>query len=201
MPRKIDYYFSLLSPYSYLGHQRFLDLAGATGKTVNFLPVDFRVVFAATGGLPVAKRAPERQAYRLIELARWRDFLALPLNLKPDFWPTDDRLAVGMLMHVQDAGGDVGAFAGAVLRAVWAEQRNIADPGALASMAENLGMDAAALVDAGGRELYTRRWEENSKQAIAGGVFGIPTYVYADELFWGQDRLDFLERAIRAGEE
>ncbi len=193
-PQTIDYYLSLNSPWTYLGHDRFLALAARHGARVNVRPVDFGVIFPQTGGLPVGKRSPQRQAYRLRELDRWRTFLGVPLNLHPAHWPADDRIATGMVVAAREAGLDAAGLAGAYLRAVWAEERDIGDEATALAIAAEQGLDGARL-RAGVDEGIAQR-DADSLAAIERGVFGAPSYVIGEEIFWGQDRLDFVERAL-----
>jgi 2-hydroxychromene-2-carboxylate isomerase len=190
MAKHIDYYLTPVSPWTYLGHGRFAEIVRKHGATVTVKPVDYGVIFPQSGGLPLAKRAPQRQAYRLAELARWRDFLGVPLNLQPKSFPTDPAPAACLICAAPE--GKRMAIAGDFLRAVWAEQRNIADAGVVAEIAARHGIADAADAVARGKSAY----ESNTQEALARQVFGAPTYVYRDELFWGQDRLDFLDRAM-----
>ena len=192
--RAVDYYLSLNSPWTYLGHERFMAIAARAGANVTIRPVDFGVIFPQTGGLPVGKRSPQRQAYRLQELARWRDFLKVPLNLHPAHWPADDRLATGMVIAAREADLDAASFAGAIMRAVWAEERNIGDVASVLAIAAEQGLDGEALREQAEHCLKLR--EQDSLAAIERGVFGAPSYVIGDQIFWGQDRLDFVERAL-----
>ena len=195
MAEVIDYYLSLQSPWSYLGHDRLIEIADRRGAELRVWPVNFREIFAATGGLPLPKRSPERQAYRLVELGRWRDHLALPLTLRPAHFPTHERLAAGMVGAARDAGGDAVRLAGAMLKAVWAEERDIGDRDTIAAIAEAADMDGAGLIAAAERD-GGERMKTDTAAAVARGVFGAPSYIYRDELFWGQDRLEFLDRAL-----
>jgi 2-hydroxychromene-2-carboxylate isomerase len=190
MSKKIDYYFSPVSPWTYLGHERFAQIAGRHGATVAVKPVDYGVIFPQSGGLPLAKRAPQRQAYRLAELARWRDFLGVPLNVHPKFFPADPTQAACLICAAPE--GKRMAVAGDFMRAVWAEEKNIADAAVAQEIAARHGIANAADAVAQGKPAY----ESNTQEAMARQVFGAPTYVYRDELFWGQDRLDFLDRAM-----
>ena len=190
MSQVIDYYLSLQSPWSYLGHERSVEIAARHGAALRIRPVDFSEIFPATGGLPLPKRAPARQAYRLVELDRWRTYLALPLNLHPAHFPTNDKLAAA-----REAGGDAVRLAGATLKAVWAEQRDIALPETLHAIAAELGMDGVDLVAEAERDAG-QRLAADTAAALGAGVFGAPSYIYRDQLFWGQDRLEFLDRAL-----
>ena len=101
MPHTIDYYFAPQSPWAYLGHARFSELLRASRRAVRVLPVDFGRVFPATGGLPLPRRAPQRQAYRLLELRRFSAHLGLPLTLQPNAWQL---VPTGMAIHLADPG-------------------------------------------------------------------------------------------------
>jgi carboxymethylenebutenolidase len=194
MSTTVDYYLSLNSPWTYLGHDRFIAIAAAANATIRLWPVDFSTIFAQTGGLPVPKRSPQRQAYRLQELARWRELLGVPLELHPAHWPADDRLATGLVMAARDDGLDAARLAGAYMRAVWAEQRDIGDETTALAVAAEQGIDGATLRPR--VEACLAQREQDSRDAIERGVFGAPSYMIGDQIYWGQDRLDFVERAL-----
>jgi 2-hydroxychromene-2-carboxylate isomerase len=197
MSKTVDYYLSPVSPWTYLGHDRFVAIARKHGATVNVKAVDLGKVFPVSGGLPLAKRAPQRQAYRLFELARWRDHLGLPINFQPKFGPSSGELASKWIAAAAEKGADPAlALAGAILRGRWAAERDIADPAALAEFATGVGLDAGALAARAASPEIAARVEALSQEAIDAQVFGAPWYVYAGEPFWGQDRLDFLDRAL-----
>ncbi len=195
MGKLVDYYFSPASPWSYLGHARFADCVRRHGAAIRVKPVDYGVIFPQSGGLPLGKRAPQRQAYRLMELARWKEFLGLPLNLQPKFFPVDATLAAEMVIACEPLGADRQMrLADALFRALWAEEKNIADAETLRALAHGAGFDGPGLLaEAAGAKA---KYDAYTQEALTRGVFGAPTYVYRDELFWGQDRLDFLERAL-----
>ena len=190
----VHYYLSLNSPWTYLGHQRFMALAGDAGVHVNLHLVDFGVVFPRTGGLPLPERSPQRQAYRLQELARWRDHLGVALNLHPAHWPANDTLATGLVMAARDAGLDAATLAGAYMRAVWAEERDIGARDTALAIAAEQAIDAASLEDRVQSCLAER--ERDSQAAVQCGVFGAPSYVIGEQIYWGQDRLDFVARHL-----
>ncbi len=199
MNKTIDYYFSPLSPWAYLGHARFVALAQAGGSAVRVLPADFGKVFAVSGGLPLGLRAPQRQAYRLVELRRFADHLQLPIHLQPQFFPAQGDDAARLIIAVDRADGAQAALrlAGAVLSAVWAQQRDVADAAVLAQLLAENDLDAARQDQS--REAATQqRYEANIQAAIDAGVFGAPSYCLDGEIFWGQDRLDFLQRRLAA---
>jgi 2-hydroxychromene-2-carboxylate isomerase len=198
MPKTIDYYLSPMSPWTYLGHERFAALARKYGAAIDVKPVDYGKIFPASGGLPLAKRAPQRQKYRLVELARWREALGLPLTLQPKYFPYDTSLASHLLVATRKRDGEAPAMklAGALLRATWTEERNMADAAQLAAVLTEQGLDAAALLALANSAETAAEYELLTQEAIERDVFGAPTYVLDGELFWGQDRLDLLERKL-----
>ncbi|SPA26629.1 Conserved hypothetical protein; Putative Glutathione S-transferase related [Cupriavidus taiwanensis] len=200
MSKLVDYYLTPQSPYVYMGHARFSDIAARHGAQVNLKPCDLGKVFSVSGGLPLAQRPPQRQAYRLVELRRWSAFLNIPLNLEPTFFPVSGDAASKLIIAAQLAHGTARAMAltGAIGAAVWAQQRNIADAATLAQIADEAGLDGAGLLKASEAQSVQAAYAQNTQEAISAGVFGAPWYVYDGEPFWGQDRLDFLDRALAA---
>ena len=198
MSLTIDYYFAPNSPYVYLGHARFAAMAKAAGAAVRVLPVDLGgKVFPVSGGLPLSKRAPQRQAYRLLELKRFSTWLELPLKPQPKYFPVapDDAAKLIIAVDLKDGTEAAMALTGAIGRAVWVEERNIADESTLAALLEERGLSAARLEESHSQTVH-ERYEADTQLAIDAGVFGAPTYVIDGELFWGQDRLDFVERRL-----
>jgi 2-hydroxychromene-2-carboxylate isomerase len=196
MTKSVDYYLSPSSPWAYLGHARFVAAAPRHAATITIKPVDYRRIFPATGGLPLAQRPKARQAYRLMELRRWREHLGIELNLQPKFTPVATEPAARLIIAADRGGFDAVALAGAIMRAVWVEERNIADPATLKEIAASQGHDGDALVAKSGAADIEAAYRAYTDEALAAGVFGAPTYVYKGELFWGQDRIDFLDRAL-----
>ncbi len=198
MPKTVDYYFATASPWSYLGHSRFMEIAGKYGAEVNHIPIDAMPVFDVSGGLPLPKRAVQRQAYRLAELKRWRAHLDIPLNLEPKYFPNKQPVSNYAIIACIAQGADPGELVHGIMTAVWAEDRDIDDPETLRRIAQERGYDnldfLQRLDDAGVHE----KFNANTRQAIERQVFGMPTYIIGGELFWGQDRLDFVERALQA---
>ncbi len=198
MSKTIQYFLAPHSPWTYLGHARFVALARAAGAQVELKPFDLGKVFGVSGGLPLAKRAPQRQAYRLLELARWAEALDLPLKSQPTFFPIPPDAAAKLIIAARiSLGGDAALdIAGAVMRALWAEDKNIADDDTLAQIASNCGFDGRMLVKSSQTAGVQEQYERNTDDAMAANVFGAPWYVVDGEGFWGQDRLDFVERAL-----
>lgn len=198
---QIDYYLSLNSPYSYLGGPQLAAVAEKHSAEVCVKPIDLSQVFPKTGGLPVTKRAPERQAYRLVELTRWHKHLDMPLNLHPSFFPAAEGLAARMVLaagDTADGGATALRLANAIGRAVWAEERDIADSQTLISIAGDAGLDGVSLQNAAAGAEIEQRYQSYTEEALAAGVFGVPTYKFNGELFWGQDRIAFLDSALAA---
>jgi len=189
----IDYYLSVNSPWSYLGAARLADIASRAGRRVNTYPTQFLDVFSQTGGLPLPKRAPERQAYRLVDMARWRDLLEIPINIKPAHFPADDTLAAHAIIGAQVQGLDSLALSLELGRAQWELEQDFSHMGTIAAAATRAGIDMAALGDLA---QYADQFSSNTRQAISSGAFGFPSYIVDGELFWGQDRLAFLERKL-----
>ena len=197
MAKTIDYYFTVVSPWSWLGHDRLVGIAARHGANVNVKPIDLGRIFPISGGLPLAKRAPQRQAYRLVELARWRDHLGVPINLQPKYVASSGLLAERWILAAAEQGAAPAlALAGAMMRARWVEERDIAAAETLADIAAANGLDAASLAArAEGPELAACQ-DALTQEAIDRQIFGAPTYIVDGEMFWGQDRLDFLDRKL-----
>jgi 2-hydroxychromene-2-carboxylate isomerase len=194
----ITYYMSLNSPWTYLGSARFADIARRHGCGVDIKPAKFGEVFAKTGGLPLPKRSPERRAYRLMDLKRWRDHLKIPINLEPKHFPSNDLPGTRLVLAAKLAGKDAHALATEIGKALWEKEQNIGEDDVLAQCAGRVGLDAAAIRKAGPADAeLDALYDKLTAEAIARGVFGAPSYVLeSGEIFWGQDRLDFLARAL-----
>ena len=197
----IDYYISLNSPWTYLGSARFIEHAAKHGATVTTKPTRFADVFAQTGGLPLPKRAPERQAYRMMELKRWRDELSIPIVLEPSNFPSDETLGARLVVAAGLSGQDAALLSSEIGRSLWEHDANIGDWSVLQEAAGRAGLDADAVRAAGPDDeeldaLVTRHTEE----AVSRGVFGAPSYAFDDgEIMWGQDRVHFVAKKLAAG--
>ena len=196
----IDYYASLNSPWTHLGAARIEALAAKHGATLRIHPVDFGTIFPASGGLPLPKRAPQRQAYRMMELKRWRDHLGVKTTLEPKFFPANEMPAAKCVIALREQGrmADAIKLAHAVLSALWAEEKNTGDPATLQAIIAGCGLDAAAVIKASEAPGIVEKRETYTQQAIERGVFGAPSFVIDGEIFWGQDRLDFVDRKLAA---
>jgi carboxymethylenebutenolidase len=198
MAPRIDYYFTPMSPWTFLGSERFHRIAAKAGAEIRYRPVDYGRIFPASGGLPVRKRAPQRQAYRLMELKRWAEHTGIPLIVEPVNFPQPDELAALTLIAADEAGADMAGLCTALGHALWVEDRVIDDPATLRELLARHGASPDLIDRARSDEIKARR-DAYNEEALAIGVFGAPTYVLDGELFWGQDRLDFLERRLATG--
>lgn len=156
----------------------------------------FGIVFENSGGLPLPKRSPQRQAYRMQELERWRSELGIPLNKTPAHFPANDQTASTVVYAAKEAGGDALALANAIGLAQWCEEKDFSDDATLKAIADSVGLDGAALLERANDPQIRAKYTDLAQIALDSGVFGAPTYLYNGEMFWGQDRLDFLDRAL-----
>ena len=196
MDHHIDYYLSTLSPYAYLAGNRLEQMAAKHGASVTYKPLDVLQLFARTGGQAPKDRHPARMAYRAQELPRQAKKTGLPFNFRPAHWPTNAAPSSYAIIAAQNAGGgDLGGLVQAILRACWAEDRDIAEDDVIKACLEQSGFDPK-LADSGllsGAETYAA----NLEQAVAANVFGVPFYVVdSGQSFWGQDRLDDLDQHL-----
>jgi len=194
--KNIGYYFTVTSPWSYLGDIRVREVATRCNATLQHRPVNAGKIFSKTGGLPLKDRSAERQAYRLRELARWRERLGIELNLEPKFFPASSQLADKVIIATRDSGIDPGPLTNAFMRTVWVEDENIADLEVVKTVLNSQELDAVTLMASAQQEETARVLAAHTEEAISRGVFGLPSYVTAHDLFWGQDRLEFLESSL-----
>lgn len=192
----IDYYFSTLSPFTYLAGKRLEEIAARHGAVVTYKPMDIMTLFTRTGGTAPKDRHPARMAYRGQELRRAQVKTGLPLNAKPMFWPTNPAPASYAIITAQKTGGgDLAGLVHGILRACWAEEKDIAENDVVRGVLEANGFDPD-LADKGmlsAAEEYARNLEE----AVSANVFGAPFYVVdGAEHFWGHDRLEDLDRFL-----
>jgi 2-hydroxychromene-2-carboxylate isomerase len=195
----IAYYLSLNSPWTYIGSALFAEIARRHGAHVDVKPAKFGPIFEQTGGLPLPKRSPQRRAYRLMELRRWREVRGLPLNVEPKYFPSDDLAAVRLVIAAKLQGKDAHLLSLEFGRAIWEREESLADAAVMAAAAQRAGLDAAALRANGPADAeLDALYEQYTQDALKAGVFGAPSYVLpSGEIFWGQDRLELLERALK----
>jgi 2-hydroxychromene-2-carboxylate isomerase len=199
MPRQVDYYFSLLSPWAYIGHRIFREIVATHDLKVNHKPLVLIDLFSQTGGLPLPQRHPVRQRYRMVELQRWRDKRGLKFHLEPANWPFNARLADGVAIAAVEAGHDPDPFLRRAFTAIWEDQLSLADPATIAKIADDSGLPGKQLVERSGSEEISAAYEQNRQDALAADVFGSPAYALDGEVFWGQDRIELLADALKSG--
>jgi 2-hydroxychromene-2-carboxylate isomerase len=199
MARQIDYYFSFSSPWAYIGHKAFRDVVATHGLEVNHKPVVLVELFSETGGLPLVKRHPVRQRYRMMELQRWRDKRGLNFHFRPKHVPLNARLADGVVIAAVEAGLDPDPYLRRAFHAVWEQELNLADPDVVTKLADEAGLPGRKLVERSASDEITTVYEQNRQDAIAADVFGSPVYVLDGEVFWGQDRIELLADALKSG--
>jgi len=199
--RKIDFYFSFVSLYTYIGYEAFQDLVNRYNLEVSYKPIDLHAVFSAGGGLPVSKRPPQRQAYRFVEMQRWRLDRNIPLVLKPKHHPSDPVIGHRMLLAAIKEGSDVRQFIGNALKILWVDDLDIKDPKVMVRVANQSGLNGEELLEKSKDPVIQMDIDNLTQEAVSRQVFGTPFFFYRDEPFWGQDRLDMLEDMIRSGRE
>ncbi|MGD8429574.1 MAG: 2-hydroxychromene-2-carboxylate isomerase [Ectothiorhodospiraceae bacterium] len=192
----IDHFFSVLSPWAFLGWPEINRIAGQHGARLRNLPVDLPRVFQANGGIPGPKKSPAKQRYRDEELRRWGAFRGIDINPRPSHHPFDANLATRLIVAAEQDDEPASQLTYRLMQALWLEDRNLADAQALAELAREAGFDADALFAAADARETVDRVETNTQEAIDRGVFGVPTYFLGESMFWGQDRLDFVERGL-----
>jgi 2-hydroxychromene-2-carboxylate isomerase len=199
MTINVDYYMTLNSPWTFIGSALFAEIAARNNVTVNVKPAKFGPIFEQTGGLPLPKRSPQRRAYRMMELKRWREVRGIPLTLEPKYSPCDDAAATRLVIAAKQQGRNAHRLSLELGRAIWEREETLADPDVVASAARRAGLDAAALRAGGPSDAeLDALHEQYTKEAVTAGVFGAPSFVLpSGEIFWGQDRLELLERALK----
>ena len=199
MTTTVDYYMTLTSPWTYLGSAPFAEIARRHNVSVNIKPCKFGPIFDQTGGLPLPKRSPQRRAYRMMELKRWREVRGIPLTLEPKYSPCDDTMATRLVIAAKLLAKDSHRLSLELGRAVWEREETLADPATISSAAQRAGLDAAELRAGGPPDAELDALHEQfTQEALTAGVFGAPSFVLpSGEIFWGQDRLELLERALK----
>ena len=201
MSRVIEYYYALASPWSYLGNEFLREIADRHDAKIDPIIIDYDHMFAASGTIPLPQRPALRKAYRLVELKRWSERRGVALNAQPAHYQgeveePDELLGALMVTAAKAAGADSLCLGHAIARALWAEERYPFTPEALVNIATAEGMDGTTLLRAAESEETRQLYQQQTERSIARGVFGMPFYIYDDEPFWGQDRLELLEAAL-----
>ena len=201
---EVSCFYSLSSPWAYFAGPRVAAIMRRHQLKVILKPYDFQAVVATTGGVPLRTRPPARRSYHALELDRWRKHLGMPLNLQPRYYPetvTDpdwNKRAGWMVIAAQERGLDAHRLSHALLRALWAEERDISAAEVRVAVANENDLDGAALQAAESSSEVQAIYRRYGAEAITDGIFGAPIFVLDGERFWGQDRLDFLDRALDA---
>ncbi|MDH3582054.1 MAG: 2-hydroxychromene-2-carboxylate isomerase [Hyphomicrobiales bacterium] len=197
--RSIDYYFTLLSPFAYLGHRAFLDVARKHGAEVRYKPISIMDVWEDSGAVPVPQRPKARQDYRMIELQRWREVRGVALTLKPKHFPTSPVLADRTVIALVNNGDDPADYIEAVFQALWVDEEDIAQDSVLAQRLGDTDHDAESVLKSAKTDLSAEIHERNTADAVAAQAIGSPCYVLDGEPFWGQDRIGLLDAALTTG--
>ncbi len=199
MTKTVDYYLTAASPWAFLGHARFSEIASRFNATVNHKPIDLvSGVFPHTGGLPVKKRSAARQAYRLAELRRWSALFGINMKLQPTYFPAKTPAADHVITAAVVRGEDPTELIQGIMESLWVENKDIDDPATLRDVAITHGYGNLDFLEQTESPDVLACYEANTNEALERGVFGVPTYVIGDELLWGQDRLDFVEHILAA---
>ncbi|MCO6419154.1 2-hydroxychromene-2-carboxylate isomerase [Siccirubricoccus sp. KC 17139] len=201
MALHIDYYASLNSPWTHLGAARIEALAAQHGASLRIWPVDFGTIFPASGGFPLPKRSPQRQAYRLQELARWREHLGIPIHIRPKHFPAKELPAATCVIAVRETIGDAEAIrlGHRILKACWEDELDPGDLPTLGRLIAEVGLEAEKVLALGQEPRWAEKRLADTQAALDRGVFGAPTYVIGEDLFWGQDRLEFVAKRLARG--
>ncbi len=197
----IDYYFSSVSPFAWLGHRQLMSIAAKHAKRVHFRPVSLAGVWEVSGSVPLPQRTPTRQRYRLVELQRIAAYRTMHLKPHPAHFPANPELADRTIIALADAGRSPADFTYAVGEAVWSRDLDIAHESVIAALLKENGFDAAHFLERAKSERAAQLREANTKAAVEADAIGSPCYVYKGEPFWGQDRLDLLDHMISTGRE
>jgi 2-hydroxychromene-2-carboxylate isomerase len=196
--KKILYFYSVVSPYSYLGTKKLLEISKKYSAEIIEKPVNLvERVFSATGGVPVPKRHISRQLYRNVELDRWSSHLNIKFNKKPKFWPPKDAHTPALFLIASIEMGKKMDFGFKVLEHIWAKESDISSIDTMKLIADDLKINFDELKKVAMSERIKKIYEDNTQEAISANVFGVPMYIYNNEMFWGQDRLNFLEEALK----
>ena len=200
----IDYYYSVRSSFTYLGAARIAELARRHGRRLVHKPILLSVIMPPIGAQQFDERPPLRNGYMRLDLQRWAEYLGMPIELEPVHHIGPNELPAGAVVAAQRAvrdgtKGDLDALSEGILAALWRDDRDIADEGVIAELCTAAGFDPAPLIRTAMTPDVQLEIDRNNREAIIRGVLGSPSYFVDDENFFGQDRLDFVERALKKG--
>jgi 2-hydroxychromene-2-carboxylate isomerase len=195
---KIEYYFAVPSPFAYLGSTKLQSIAVKYNAEIIEKPCDLvGGIFTKTGGVPVPQRSPQRQKYRLDELKRWSEFLNIKININPKFFPPKDPHLPAKFTIAANLLGTKLVFGHGLLKQLWSDEKDISDEKNIEILSNSFKINFKELSTLAKSEKVTNIYKKNTEEAVKKNVFGAPTYIFNNELFWGQDRLEFLERALQ----
>ena len=194
---KVDYFMSHGSPWTFLGHNRLNKIVKKFNVQLNMYPVNYGEIFPISGGLPVSKRPLQRQKIRLQELKRWAEFLNIDLIPEPKFFPSKSLLPSLLIIaaKIKKTNKDF-ELASSIMNALWVKELNIDEENTLKNIMDNLKLDSEDLLSFAKSQECESIFKEYTKIAIEKNVFGAPTFIIDDQIYWGQDRLDFIERHL-----
>ena len=194
---KIEYYYGTPSPFAYLGSARFQSITKKYNAEIVEKPCDLvGGMFVKTGGISVPQRSLQRQKYRLDEMKRWGEFLNIKINVKPKFFPPKNPHLPARFTIAANLLGAKVLFGYELLKQLWSEEKDISDEKNIETVSNNFKIDFKELSALAKSENVSKIYADNTAEAVEKNVFGSPTYIFNNELFWGQDRLEFLERAL-----
>lgn len=194
MSNPIKYYFACMSPWSYLGFDRLVEIAGRYGRDITLMPTDVGRSWSETGaGQPLGERPKVLQSYRLIELRRWAAWRGIPINAEPKHFPVPNLLSSHVIIAAGQAGIDTIGVTRALMRGCWVDELNIGDPEDVMVILDGLGLDGAALVKSSRSDTVAAELQSNTDLTLADKAWSVPSIVVDGELFFGQDRLEMID--------
>ena len=195
----IEYFYSTHSAYAYLGSARLMEIARTAGRRIVHRPIDLGPVIQAARGERFSGFSGAYRAYFFgREIERWSEFRAAPaINYRPTHHDNDLSLSSGMIIAAVSIGQNADALAHAILEAHWRDDADHAEPGTLARLATAAGYDAGRLLELACDPGIQAIFRANTEEAVQRSVFGSPTYFVDGDMFYGQDRLELVERALR----
>lgn len=195
---RIKYFMSHASPWTFLGHNKIIKISKDNGCDLEMLPVNFGEIFPVSGGLPVHKRPLQRQTYRLQELKRWSEYLKINLNPQPEYFPSRSLLPTNVIISLKILNfNNIFEIANTIMEGLWVKQMDIDDPTNLKKILLRYYKTAEEILEFAQSDVVKKELKKYTEDAIKLSVFGAPTYIIDDQVFWGQDRLDFVERYIK----
>lgn len=197
MNNMLDYYFATPSPWAYLATPRIIELEKKYNLEINWKPADLMEIFSIHGVANVKDRPQPVQLNRLTELGRWSKFLNMPLTIQPKYFPVDPTLSHKVIILAQKNNIDVKNLIFSFQKAVWADEKDISNENVILEICKTNKFESSSIITDANSEEIQNEYKNNTKDALSQNVWGSPTFVYNNELFWGQDRIEFLERAIQ----